>query len=234
MTPYYSDSHVTIYHGDAMDVLPTVRGAAGFVTDPPYIAAGGSSRGRHTTASDGQFFGFWLGSVATLLIESTRSTGAGFVFCDWRVVSLVVDAFTPAPDLNEAPDWRFRQALVWLRGGLGMGKPFRGGFEMVGFTSGPNWDGSHMPTDQPAVLDYYWPYGRRTDHPAEKPVNLCEDLISWIGGDGPILDPFAGGGATLLAARNQGRKAIGIELEERYCEIAAERCSQGVLDLEAS
>jgi len=69
-------------------------------------------------------------------------------------------------------------------------------------------------------------------HPCEKPQDLIRHALtmSHRAGHPPILDPFAGSGTTLRAAKDLGRKAIGVELDERYCEIAAKRCAQEVLD----
>ena len=72
---------------------------------------------------------------------------------------------------------------------------------------------------------------RDFSHPAQKPVELMLWCLSLSKTRGVVLDPFAGSGTTLVAAKRFGRKAIGIELEEKYCEIAAKRLAQGALDL---
>lgn len=70
----------------------------------------------------------------------------------------------------------------------------------------------------------------KVDHPTQKPLALLSRIVrSMVPVDGSVLDPFMGSGTTLRAAKDLGRRAIGIEIEERYCEIAANRLAQGVL-----
>ena len=71
-------------------------------------------------------------------------------------------------------------------------------------------------------------------HPTQKPVSLMRWCIERSKGDGVIVDPYLGSGTTLVAAKTLGRAAMGIEIDERYCEIAARRCSQEVLDMGAA
>jgi hypothetical protein len=123
-----------------------------------------------------------------------------------------------------------RQVLIWDQGdALGMGDlsiPWKPSWQEVYVIGGP-WQGRR---DCGSVVKSapVGPTGRL--HPNEKPVAL---LVSLLGKciDGTVLDPFMGSGSTLEAAKRVGRKAIGIEVDETYCEKAALRCSQDVLGL---
>jgi DNA modification methylase len=122
-----------------------------------------------------------------------------------------------------------KQTLVWQ-------KPIDAG--VVGSTTGYRTDtelifltGKHKtrPPQRSSVLTSQGGVSRyRTEHPHSKPIAILEQLIEWT--EGNIADPFAGSGSTLVAAKGLGRKVIGVELEEHYCELIAKRCAQEVLD----
>jgi DNA modification methylase len=104
--------------------------------------------------------------------------------------------------------------------------PFGCSYELV-WISGDGWQGKR----RGSVLRAVHPSNAATiiGHPTPKPVGLMEALLSYAPA-GTIADPFAGSGSTLVAAKQLGRRAIGVELEEKYCEIAARRLCQDVLD----
>jgi DNA modification methylase len=124
-------------------------------------------------------------------------------------------------------------ALVWDKGAIGMGSPWRHTHELLiaARWAAAKWTGGGGESDVLRVKSV--PTVERL-HPVDKPVELLRRLIAPTTDAGDtVLDPFLGGGATLIAAKELGRRAIGIEIEERYCEIAARRCSQEVLGLSA-
>jgi len=131
---------------------------------------------------------------------------------------------------SSARDWEVTQALVWDRGGIGMGSPFRNSFEMIAFARGPEFSADDWPKTMGTVIREPWPYGKHDHHGSEKPVALMRRFVGLT--EGTLLDPFMGSGSTLVAAKDLGRQAIGIEIEERYCEIAAGRLAQRVLSME--
>lgn len=239
MRPYYQDAACTIYHGDCLDVLPHLGVQPSvLVTDPPYTAAGGSTNGRSGDA-DTQFFAFWLKSVAASIRKAMQPETRGFVFADWRTINLIAAAFREPGEHVKANLWECKQALVWDREGIGMGAPFRNSFEMIAVVAGPDGRFDHLPKNIPTVIRHRWPYGASKFHGAEKPVDLVARLLGWANPPNVlphriVLDPFIGSGTTLVAAKQLGMPAIGIELEERNCEIAAKRLAQGALPLEFS
>jgi DNA modification methylase len=211
MTPYYEAGGVTIYHADCRDVLPGVE-ASVMVTDPPYGIAYDSGR-------EGSLPRSIAGDADTSLRDwalSVWGDRAALVFGTWR---------------RERPA-ATRMLLVWdTKGALGMGDlslPWKPSHQEI-YVLGTGFAGRrgsdvlvHAPVQSMAAN------GRV--HPHEKPVRLMVDLISKCP-PGVIVDPFMGSGSTLRAAKDLGRSAIGIEVDERYCEVAARRMAQEALAL---
>lgn len=210
MSLYYQDEHVTLYHGDCLTEHREWLEADVLVTDPPYGMSYDSNRvkGRaaQTVANDATA----AARDAALVEWGSRPA---LVFGTWRVAR---------PALT-------RHILIWDKGddpGMGdLTMPWGNSFEDIyvlgkGFTGkrGANIIRANKP-----------PVSNRDAHPTPKPVGLMEALVSKCPA-GVVADPFSGSGATLIAARNYGRKAIGVELEERYCEMIASRLSQGAFD----
>ncbi len=211
MTPYYDADGITLYHGDCREIGEWLD-ADVLVTDPPYgirwsVPAYNGGRKHAGIANDGD-------------------TDAR----DWALA-----AFGPKPKVvfgspTSPPPFGTRQTLVWA-------KPSDSG--IFGAIAGwrRDWEPVYLigcwpkaPAQRSAVIRTA---GSLTayangDHPHAKPVPLLEQLIAACP-PGVIADPFAGSGSTLLAARNQHRGAVGVEVEERYCEVIVRRLAQ--LDL---
>jgi site-specific DNA-methyltransferase (adenine-specific) len=230
-TPYYDHAGITIYHGDCLELMPQLPEAcAGVIyTDPPFTSAGGSTNGKVLDA-DTQFFGHWFDDVAEQMRRCSSPASCWLMHCDWRTIGVIQRSVQRAGRNIRSEAFRVTQALYWHRGSIGMGSPFRNAVEMIAFAPGPRW-ASQMPKNVSTLIEERWPYGYKQHHGAEKPVPLIERLLKLIdpGVGLRVLDPFAGSGSTLIAARNLNRYAIGIEREERYCEIAAKRLQQEVL-----
>ena len=240
MKPYYQDDLVTIYHGDALDVLvATEELVGGVMTSPPYNL--GDMSGGYANL-DGGYASYtdqmphaeyvaWQRALLSQCWRLLRDDGAIFYNHKPRIRDGLL--WTPL-DLN--PGLPLRQIIIWARGG------------------GMNWSETHLVPAHEWVMLFAKPRFRfskttsnvgdvwsvqqtggaeRMGHPAPFPLGLARRAVDLIAeaNDGAILDPFAGSGTTLLAAKEAGRRAIGIEIEERYCEIAATRCSQEVLGL---
>ena len=219
MKPYYQDDHVTLYHGDCLTEHREWLEADVLVTDPPYGVAYESNFSRDKRNVK---MGRPIASDKTLdarnsVLEKWGNNPA-LVFGRW-------DAERPAGTHTR---------LIWDKGNsVGMGDlsiPWGRSEEEIyvlgrGFTGKRS--GNVLRVQMLMSGDK-----ARPDHPTPKPIPLMERLIEKCP-PGVIADPFAGSGATLLAAKHLGRRAIGVELEERYCEIIAKRLSQEVFDFGA-
>jgi len=217
MTPYYEDDAVTIFNADCRDVLPDLEISDLLLTDPPYgigeAAGRNKSRGPLAISKD---FGTasWdneiidhglMGFVRTSAVHQIIFGGN---YYDLPPTScwLVWDKENGATDFADCE-------LAWTN--------MRKATRLI------RWRWQGMLQADMKDKDYRW-------HPTQKPLAV----MRWCIIQAPetvetVLDPFMGSGTTLRAAKDLGRKAIGIETEERYCEIAANRMAQSVMALEA-
>lgn len=224
LKPYYEHGGISIYHGDCRDVLPSLAFDV-LICDPPY----GVNLGIDKDMRGGSH---GLAKVAYASYVDTEE--------NWReiVVPVLADAISRAkrsavfvgPHIQDMPRGSVLGG-VYCPAATGR---HRWGFNcfipILLYGTAPNMHKGlkHTVLKSTAVAE-------KNGHPCPKPLAWMEWLmgLSSVSTD-VICDPFAGSGTTLVAAANHGRRAIGIELDERYCEIAAKRLSQEVLPLEAA
>lgn len=238
--PYYEDDSCTIYHADCREILPELEAESVdlVLTDPPYVSGarrdanaqvrGSMLRGLEDVdwfshdAMTSWGFSWFVRSVFTALVPALSPGAHSYVFTDWRQTPNVYG-------LLESCGYRVNNCLVWEKPGFGMGTYWRNQHEMVVFAS---W-GQPAPMlrrDRGTILKFKGVGSQRRIHPTEKPPGLLAHILDAVPGE-TVIDPFMGSGPVLAAAKNLGRRAIGIEIEEKYCEIAARRLQQEVLPL---
>jgi site-specific DNA-methyltransferase (adenine-specific) len=244
--PYYEDASVKIYKGEACDVLRHFQTGIADVllTDPPYssggmyrgdrtgsivrkynVVSGGGGNGVEETnfAGDTRDQRSWQTWVAAWMHECGRVVNPGghaFVFSDWRQLPTATDAV-------QLGGWVWRGILVWDKTST---RPISGRFYQIAefltwATNGPYQQRSE---ETPHAIIRVKPVrGNDREHLTQKPVELLRHILGVVNDGKPItiLDPFMGSGSTLVAAKQIGCKAIGIELDEMHCETAAKRCA---------
>lgn len=225
MTPYYSDDLVTIYHGDCREILPTVE--AGLIhADPPYGVSERTERGKAGR-----------GRSAYALMNARdfpRIHGDNEPFDPAHLLTyprlILWGANHYANRLPPSASWIVWDKLDRLTSKREVGFNDNGDAELAWTNlGGPvrliphRWMGLIRETEKERHL-----------HPTQKPVAVMGAIIrAFAKQDETIIAPYMGSGPELVAAKALGHRAVGIELEERYCEAAALRCSQETLGLSA-
>jgi site-specific DNA-methyltransferase (adenine-specific) len=214
--PYYQDEWVTLYHGDCLETTEWLA-ADVLVTDPPYGVAWKSGTMSNATVAIQETIANDQDVDARDKALALWGDRPAIVFGSWKIARpantrhrLIWHKAANIPGMRSNP-WFSADEEIYVLGTGFTGKP-----EQNVLVTHDRRDGA---------------YGEvaKLGHPTPKPVYLMERLIA-KSPEGVIADPFAGSGATLLAARNLGRKVIGVELEERYCEGIAKRLSQMTFD----
>jgi site-specific DNA-methyltransferase (adenine-specific) len=241
LEPYFENEQCKIYHGDCFTVLHHLEGIGAIITDPPY-SSGGAFRSDRTKgvaekyvqtqtqayrpdfAGDNRDQRSFLAWCALWMAAAKNASVPGApiaCFIDWRQLPTMSDAI-------QAGGWTWRGVAVWSKK---FGRPTPGRFsnacEYVCWGSnGPMPERDAYP---PGVFECSPPSGDAKQHIAQKPEAVMKWVLSIVAEGVTVCDPFMGSGTTLRAAMDSGCKAIGIEVDERYCELAANRLRQSVL-----
>ena len=228
--PYYEQDGITIYHGDCREVLPTLpeESIDLLLTDPPYGLQFASGQRNvnplGNVKADGARQGMRL--VRQMLMEAMpamKPDAHAYIMCN----------FESWPDFYDAVSsyLPIRNALIWWKNRGGMGDTdmeYARDYEVILY--GAMGRRSLYGRRDGSVIHGVAPAGNDRKHPTEKPVGLMSRLMAKsCPENGLVCDPFMGAGPTMEAARLSGRRAVGIEIEEQYCEYAAKRLAQGVL-----
>ena len=223
MSLYYSDNYIKLYLGDCREQLAWLDCDV-LVTDPPYgiewthnSLDWDKSKRNDATARHKQLGGDIANDHDTSARDNVLTlwgdSRAAVVFGTWR---------------KDRPA-NTQHRLIWQKLGRYPGVspyPWYPNDEEI-YLLGKGWVGKPTPTVI-STEEHRGIHARTIGHPTPKPVGLMETLINKCPA-GSIADPFAGSGSTLIAARNSKRMAIGIEIDESYCELIARRLSQDVL-----
>lgn len=226
MRPYYQDDFVTLYHGDCLTVLPTIRGGA-CITDPPYGCGVPYLGDYDDSRSD---YWDWMRECviamrrAAPVVVFTHRVKALAQLTDWDWIAVWNKPGASGNRLGNSPvvpHWE----PVFLYGIHSLGVKTEMAKDVLTFS--PQSAGSA----HGEIGRAKWVTGPAKHHPCPKPTSLYARLIQLFApSSAVVIDPFAGSGTTLRAAKDLGRKVIGIEQSEAYCELIAQRLSQEILD----
>jgi len=223
LKPYYTNHTVTLYNADCRDLLLDLpsQSVDCLLTDPPYgMAWESKGKGAKPIRADGTRQGMRVLREALTSASRALSLDAhAYVFCHWQ----------SWPDFWDAcsSHLRVRSARIWWKaqGGTGdLRQSYAPDYEVVLFAAQSSRRALAGKREGAVIAGYPPVPPKQRTHPTEKPVALLAHLLKKsCPTDGLVLDPFAGTGSTLVAAQQFGVRAVGVELEESYCEAAAKR-----------
>lgn len=214
MTPYYQDNHCTIYHGDCREILPHLEPVDLVLTDPPYGINLNTDSTRFSGGGAESKKKRGVGKVSKKIENDKTPISVSFLL-DVGLEQIIFGYNCLTDSLSKG------SALVWIKRNEKAFGSFLSDAEIAFYSKG---HGVYCFKDLSLASEANYRL-----HPTQKPLTLMQWCIEKSKTIGAILDPFMGSGTTLVAAKNLGRKAIGIEIEEKYCEIAAKRLRQEVL-----
>jgi DNA modification methylase len=237
LKPYYEDDYAVVYHGDSISVMRQLEGESidAIWTDPPYghgnhdgdlNARLNDHRGLENKPIANDTQEEFRETLNLVLIEAARVLKQDCCCC----CCCCCGGGGPRPtfawvaDRMDRHGLQFFHSVIWDKRNPGLGWRFRRQHEMVmvAHRKGGKLLWADDKTAVPNIISLMPPRDRQ--HPNEKPLPLVSLFLAWhLMPDSVVLDPFMGSGTTLVAAKQLGRRAIGIEIEEKYCEIAATR-----------
>ena len=239
MKPYYQDKWVTIYHGDCREILPQLDKVDLVLTDPPYSGLKGGVKLRHNkgvgklyTPSETISEPWNIRLEDWVYLAWNKAIQGFMIFCQFQDIAYTRNALWDKPlalitwhsrsspsSMNNVP--HYTTQFIWV---YKIGSELRWR-NLETFYDIPKLSAGCMATERLVNKD------GKALHPTQKPQQLILALLK-AGGE-TILDPFLGSGTTCYCAKKLNRYSIGIEIEEKYCEIAAKRCCQEVMDFNA-
>lgn len=232
-TPYYSDDSVTLYHGDSLNVMTEIEPESVDVllTDPPYFNVKDDDWDRQW-AQRSEFL-TWLGSALDAATPSLKASASVWVFASPALTSTIeLEVIGPRFHLLNSIRW-VKEHGWHQKADIDSQRRYLTAWEGV-LLAERHWN-AHAENHLSLTKEAFAPIGRyladeRERAGCEKPLSMMTHMLEVSSRPGDlILDPFAGSGSTLQAAKELGRRAIGIESDERYCEWIANRLAQDTL-----
>lgn len=211
-----------IYQGDCMELINSLQDNSidCLITDPPYSTPiiTGFGRKKFKNVADLSIQEQYIKTFKEKLERVMKPNAPVFIFCNDSYYPSIFRAFY---------DWNSIQMIIWDKGKIGMGKPFRKQHEIILYANREPMEYFRNGITFSTVMKYNQVQTQDRLHPAEKPIQLIKDLLNGFTKEGDlVLDCFTGSGSTLIACKEMNRNFIGFELNEDFVKITNQRLNQ--------